>query len=493
MPDALREPMLTRRQFTASAASIVVSAGLAGAATRPRYTKKLGAATEPGPGKTVAIGLRAAERSIALPCFGGRALPLWTFSDGEWPPLIRLNLGDRLEATLENHLPRAEESTSIHWHGIRLPNDQDGVPFLVQPPVQPGESFRYGFTPPDAGTFFFHTHCNTVEQLGRGLEGILIIDGDTTEPYDADTVLLMRDWHIDLERGRFNSFYTLRGAARAGTYAPLRSVNGAVNPEIVLPAAGDCRVRLINTDTTRVMQIHVERAEAAIIAIDGMAVQPFPLASWSMGPGMRLDIVLRAPPEGAIARLIDQSPPGRVELARFVGKGSARRMTAFDPAPLRASRIAEPVINGAERLSFVFQSTESGKFIADTSDAQGPAVGALCLSQKLFWTINERAWPDRDHARLPQPLALLQRGRSYVFSLRNDSAFAHPIHIHGHTFKLLRSSKQKGPQHHTDTLLLLPNEQAEVAFVADNPGDWMFHCHIIEHQESGMMGYVRVS
>jgi FtsP/CotA-like multicopper oxidase with cupredoxin domain len=485
--------MLTRRRFVASAATVVVGAELRGAEAQSRYSRKPGAAAAPGPGKTLAVRLTAAERSVALPCFGGRALPLWTFTDGEWPPLIRLDLGDRLEATLENRLPRAQESTSIHWHGIRLPNDQDGVPFLVQPPVQTGEVFRYGFTPPDPGTFFFHTHCNTVEQLGRGLEGILIIDGDTTEPYDADRVLLLRDWQVDVESARFNPFYTLRGAARAGTYAPVRSVNGAVNPEIALPASGDCRLRLINTDTTRVMQIGVEGAEAAIVAVDGVAVPPLPLVSWSLGPAMRLDIVLRAPADGGIARLVDRSPPGRVELAHAVGKGAARRTAAFDPAPLRASRLAQPDMKAAERMSFIFQASESGKFVAEADDAQGTAVGALCLSQKLFWSINGRAWPDRDHARLPPPLAVLKRGRTYVFSLRNDSAFAHPIHIHGHTFKLLRSSKQKQPQHHADTLLLLPQEQAEVAFVADNPGDWMFHCHIIEHQESGMMGYLRVS
>jgi FtsP/CotA-like multicopper oxidase with cupredoxin domain len=88
---------------------------------------------------------------------------------------------------------------------------------------------------------------------------------------------------------------------------------------------------------------------------------------------------------------------------------------------------------------------------------------------------------------------VLNRGRSYIFELENKSPFSHPVHIHGHTFKLLRASKQRLPAHHTDTVLLLPEEQAEVAFVADNPGDWMFHCHVIEHQESGMMGYFRVA
>jgi FtsP/CotA-like multicopper oxidase with cupredoxin domain len=77
--------------------------------------------------------------------------------------------------------------------------------------------------------------------------------------------------------------------------------------------------------------------------------------------------------------------------------------------------------------------------------------------------------------------------------LKNETPLAHPIHIHGHAFELLGSTKLERPPHHTDTLLLLPEEQAEVAFVADNPGDWMFHCHVIEHQESGMTGYLKVA
>lgn len=287
--------------------------------------------------------------------------------------------GDRLEATLENRLPRPDEITSIHWHGIRLPNDQDGVPYLVQAPVRPGETFRYSFIPPDTGTFFFHTHCNTVEQLGRGPVGILVIDGDTTEPYDADQVLVIRDWRVDPAVGEFTPFFTLRGAGRAGTFGPLR-----------------------------------------------------------------------------------------------------------------AGRIAESDLKSATRLSFAFHSSDAGRLIAIPDDGAAGPLGELCRSSRTFWTINDRAWPDRDHSRLPPPLAVLQRGRSYVFALKNSSEFSHPIHIHGHTFKLIRSNKQNRPTHYTDTLLLLPEERAEVAFVADNPGDWMFHCHIIEHQETGMMGYVRV-
>jgi len=485
--------MLTRRQFIAGAVSVGAAAALGRASARGAYTRGVGPSVAPGAGKTVNARLVAAERPVALPCFGGRPLPMWTFAEGAWPPVLRLDLGDRLETVLENRLPRAGESTSIHWHGIRLPNDQDGVPYLIQPPVRPGENFHYAFAPPDAGTYFFHTHCNTVEQLGRGLEGVLIVDGDVTEPYDADRVLLLRDWRIDPDSGQFGAFYTLRGAGRAGTYGSVRSVNGAINPEVALPAAGDCRLRIINTDPTRVMEIRIEGCEAAIIAVDGIAIPPFPLSSWSMGPAMRIDLVVRAPSPGKTARLVDVSPPGRVELAHFSGQGEPRRKTPFDPAPLRAGRIPEPDLKSAKRLSFSFQSTQTGRFVAAASDGNGPPLGEICLSHKIFWTINGQAWPDRDHARLPAPLALLRTGESYIFTLKNETPFAHPIHIHGHSFKFLRANKQNRPQHHTDTLLLYPEEQAQVAFVADNPGNWMFHCHIIEHQESGMMGYLRVA
>jgi FtsP/CotA-like multicopper oxidase with cupredoxin domain len=485
--------MLTRRQFLAAAAGTTAAVAGAGANEPPVYSRKLGPILSLDGSKTVAVQLAAAERTVALPCFGGRSLPLWTFADGAWPPAIRLDLGDWLEVTLENQLPMPDQSTSIHWHGIRLPNDQDGVPYLVQSPVRPSESFRYRFRPPDAGTYFFHTHCNTVEQLGRGLEGVLIIDGDTTHPYDADKVLLLRDWMVDLDIGEFTPFYTLRGAGRAGTYGPLRSVNGAVNPEILLPSAGDCRVRLINSDPTRVMQIGVEGAETAIIAIDGIAIEPIPLSVPLIGPAMRFDLALRAPEEGRTARLIDRSEDTPVELARFVGYGSPRRTGTFDPAPLRACRIPQPDLNKAERLRFVFDASEEAQVIAASLD--GPtfaAVGALCLSERIFWTINGSPWPDRKHNQLPPPLAVLKRGQSYIFELENKSAFTHPIHIHGHTFSVLRSSKQHLPPHHSDTVLLLPKERVEVAFVADNPGAWMLHCHVIEHQESGMMGYFRV-
>ncbi|HKT16551.1 MAG TPA: multicopper oxidase family protein [Stellaceae bacterium] len=493
--------MLTRRR-------VLIGAGIAGGVAVLAYslwprpfapTRALGPPPSFGAGKTVSVRFPAAERLTALPCFGDRKLPIWTFAEGPWPPIVRLDLGDRLEATLENHLTRTGESTTIHWHGIRLPNDQDGVAYITQPPVDPGGTFRYAFTPPDTGTYFFHPHCDTVEQLGRGLVGILIVDGDTTEDYDADTLLVLRDWLVQPGATEFDPFFTLIGAGRAGTYGPLRSTNGASDPAISLPASGDCRLRLVNVDATRIMQIGIEGAEAAIIAIDGHAVTPFALATWPLGPAMRVDLVIRTPRDAGVVRLIDNSEQPRVELARFTATGTPLRKTAFDPAALRISTVPRPNLENATRLTFELDMTSAGKALAASPPFPGVDVGALCLSRASFWTINGRIWPEATKGATPSggvpiaPLAVLERHRSYVFEFTNTTPFNHPIHLHGFAFTVLSASKFARPVHIADTVLLLPQERVEFAFVADNPGDWMLHCHVIEHQESGMMGYIRVA
>ena len=484
--------MLTRRHFIAGTACLVAGAGVAGATRVAALARTLPPPLPPGAGSTVSARFVAAERQVDLPCFDGRAMPMWTFSDGEWPPVLRIRLGDRLDVVVENDLPRDDEQISIHWHGIRLPNDQDGVPYLVQPPIEPGGRYRYRFAPPDTGTFWFHTHCDTAEQLGRGLVGILIVDGDTTEPYAADVVVQLRDWPIDLEKGTFRGFYTRRGASKAGTYGDIRSANGAAEAEIGLPAASDCRLRLVNTDRTRIIEIAVDGTDAAVVAIDGIGLTPFALDGWYLPPAGRLDIVVRAPAAGGVARLVDRGLDPAVPLARLVGQGPAGPGGGFDPRPLRAGRIPEPVLDAAERRVFTFARADAAAPAAVDDPTGGLLIGSLCLSADSLWSINGAGWPGRDHSEIPPPLAILERGRSYVFELKNASRIMHPIHIHGHSFKVLRSNQRNLPVHHADTVLLLPDETVEVALVADNPGKWMFHCHVIEHQEAGMMGYVEV-
>lgn len=436
----------------------------------------------------VSVNLHAKVRSATL--FGSQELPLWTYHD-DILPIIKVPKGGQLKARFRNDLP---EHSSVHWHGIRLPNDMDGVPYVTQTPVYPGEEYTYDFTCPDTGLFPFHSHCNTAEQLGRGLAGALIVTGDETKPYDADLLCVIKDWRLD-ENQNFLDFTDDKSAARGGTFGRLRSVNYKAVPTLSAPAGGDVRLRLMSIDNSRVNQIGLEGAEAAVIATDGQGVSPFPFTTWRLGSAMRLDLCLRMPASGKDVKIYDYFAPEPVLLATIRSTGATLNLGKFDPAPLYAPDIAMPDLRNAERKKIDFSSTAlpTPNLIELPNGKTLNLADEICLSDKTFWAINKTTWPEDGHQTLPAPILNLTKGRTYIFELRNLTPHMHPIHIHGHTFLYLKSNKRSLPQHYTDTVLLKPKERIEVAFKADNPGDWMFHCHIIEHAETGMMSILRVA
>jgi len=439
-------------------------------------------------GRTVEVALEPGVRRRTLPAFGGRQLDMWTYGEA-WPFVVRARAGDRLKATVNNRLG---QHTAIHWHGIRIVNGMDGVSYLTQLPIQPGASFTYDFLLPDAGTFFFHDHCDTVTSFGHGLIGVLIVEGDETKPYDADIVLAAKDWRIGPD-GAFLPFTSNEGASKGGTFGTVRTTNGALSPEIEVPASADVRVRVLNVDPSRVMEIGVEGGEAAVIAVDGHAVPPFPLEGWRMGPAMRVDLAVRTAADGGTVSVLDAYSAETVALAQLKSTGAAKRKGAFDPAPLRRPIFPEPELANAEARSFVFSATAVNEEIPLPSGEVVRFADSLCLTDATFWAINKASWPMKDMKRLPPPLAVLERGKTYRLTLQNVTPVIHTIHVHGLVMKVLGSSKRARPEHWADTVLLTPKERLEVALVADNPGDWMFHCHILEHQETGMMGLIRIA
>ena len=317
------------------------------------------------------FSLTAQERAMTL---GGGAAPtpLWLYGDAPFP-VYRLRLGESLDATLTNRL---SEHTSIHWHGVRGPNAMDGVPYVTQLPVQPGESFAYRFTPPDAGTYFFHPHCDTAAQLGRGLAGILIVEDESAANFDDDVVCVLKDWRLAKD-GTFLPFITTEGAGRGGTYGTLRTVNGLVAPEIAVPAGADIRLRLLNVDSTRVGDIGVEGADGHIIAIDGNPIAPFALETWRLGPAMRVDLSLRTPQAGGRIALVDYFAAEPVTLATLVAQGAPKRNAAFIPAALPAPKRAEPDLEHAERHELKLSAS------AVATDYTGPAELVLPDGRKI--------------------------------------------------------------------------------------------------------------
>jgi len=436
------------------------------------------------------ITLTAQERPVRLP--GASApTPLWLYGE-ELLPVYRIRLGETIDATLVNRL---KEHTSVHWHGVRGPNAMDGVPYVTQMPVQPGESFAYRLTPPDPGTFFFHPHCNTAEQLGRGLSGVLIVE-DADDRFDDDIICVLKDWRID-KNGGFLPFITAEGAGRGGTFGTLRTVNGQASPEIAVPPNANIRLRLLNLDSTRVSDVGVQGADARVIAVDGNAFDGFVLDTWRLGPAMRVDLALRTPAEGGKITLLDYFAQEPVTLATLVADRAASPR-ARGTAALAPSRVSNPDVAHAESHELKLSASATPSDYPDLPPIVLPdghkidVLDSLCSTTRTLWAIDGMPWPQTGHEHLPPPLMTLARGTTVRLQLTNTTPHMHPMHVHGHTFKVLSASKLKRPEHWADTVLVLPEERVEIAFVADNPGNWMIHCHIIEHQDTGMMGWFRV-
>lgn len=422
----------------------------------------------------------AARRTEAMLTEHGPTKGAMTYGDGEVPPVLRLRRGDPFALRLDNRL---DEPTTIHWHGLRIDNRMDGVPFLTQPYVYGGDGFDYAFTPPDAGTYWYHPHCNTLTQMGRGLAGVLVVEDPADPAFDAEIVLNLRDWRLGGD-GQFIAQFRPRDAARAGTFGTVRTANWRQSPQYDAPAGGLVRLRLAATDVTRILALSVEGAEATVIARDGNpAEERFALDHLMIGPGQRLDLALRMPDaEGAVAVLRDLRGTKPAALAGFRAVGASLKRDVRDLPALAANPLPEPDLSAATQIPFILSA----------SAEERPKDGICGSLGYNFWAINKVPWAD-DSGDPTAPLAEMKAGRTYIFNVENPTPQLHPLHLHGLVFRPMNSNKQAIRPHFSDTYLIQPDEKVQFALVADNPGDWVFHCHIIEHQKTGMTSYVRVT
>jgi len=418
----------------------------------------------------------------------GTTTQAFTFNGGIPSPTLRVKQGKTVRIAVVNRL---NQPTTIHWHGIRIDNAMDGVPGLTQPPIQPGETFIYEFEVPDAGTFWYHPHFNSLEQLSKGLVGALIVEEKELPAFDAEVVLGLKDWLLN-DDGSYKPFTTPRNAARMGTLGNVKAVNGKQKPVYEIPAGGAVRVRLLNMDNTRVYTISLkdQLPDARVISSDGMPfVEPQPLDGYAIGAGMRIDLGLIAP-EKVGEEIVIYDRKGRfhfeicrlrtVENSKAIAKAKAKAIPV-----LPANPIPEPDLENAEKLKFVFEWEGA----LSPTDASGK-------TDHVFWTINRRAWEGHHHGDsghdMPAPLATLEKDKSYIIELRNSTPHHHPIHMHGEIFTVLESNKKNIVPHQADTVLLGKDEVVQIALKATNPGKWMFHCHVIEHMKTGLMGYIEI-
>jgi FtsP/CotA-like multicopper oxidase with cupredoxin domain len=403
----------------------------------------------------------------------GRRLDVWAY-DGQVPgPVLRVRLGERVRVELANDLP---QPTTIHWHGVRVPNAMDGVPGVTQPLIAPGERFVYRFTPKDAGTFWFHPHHHGSEQLERGLYGVLIVDDAKPLPWSRDVVWVIDDWLLGADGAIDPRFNTPHDLAHDGRWGNVTTVNGRRDETLTVRAGERIRLRLVNTANGRVFAPDFSSLDACVIAVDGLYTrEPLDPRGFELAPGNRidLDVTIRAADRGRSIAIVD----------RFTR----------NPIPLATIRVLDEVVRTPR-----FAAPSNPRVPHWTSATTAPVDVEYRLNARrggeygIEWTINDRAFAG--HGQSPAgPFEQLEAGRWHRIRFVNESFRLHPMHVHGQFFKVIaRGGAPVDEPFFRDTVLLKAKETIDVGMVPLERGPWMLHCHIQEHAEAGMMTVVEV-
>jgi FtsP/CotA-like multicopper oxidase with cupredoxin domain len=432
-----------------------------------------------GPAKASLVGPPHAETAV------------WSYNGRVPGPEIRARQGSRLRIVVENRLA---EDTTVHWHGLRVPNAMDGVPHLTQRPIGPGESFTYEFDLPDAGTYWYHPHQRSFEQVGRGLYGPLIVEEQAPLPVDREMVWVLDDWRLLPDAQISDDFGNFGDISHNGRVGNTVTVNGRIAETVAVRSGERLRLRLINAANARIFGLEFAGHRPRVISYDGQPVTPHEPEDGRvvLGPAMRADLLLD----------LTGQPGERFTITDSFYRDLAYRLLdlAYEDAPKRprppgelpplaANTLPEPDLADAERHEVTFGGGMMGGMMQAMMGGRRVDMREM-MHNGMAWTINGIAAT----GHVMDPLLTLQRGRTYRLALDNQTAWHHPIHLHGHSFRVL--ARNGAPTHRRewqDTVLMAPRERIDIAFVADNPGDWMFHCHILEHQAGGMMGVIRVA
>lgn len=421
---------------------------------------------------------------------------VWTYGGSVPGTAIQVTEGDHVRVKLVNRL---SAPVSIHWHGYPVPAAMDGVPGISQDPIAPGQSFTYDFVAKVPGTYWYHSHVDSSNQVDRGLYGaFIVLPKQETEKVDREYTLLLDEWsamtggqgmsgsmpmdhgNMPMDHGGMRhdnmpmdhdqmmkimyNIYTVNG--RSGSQiAPLN-----VNP------GERVRLRFINAGYMTHL-VHLQGQPFRVTATDGRPVNPAPEVTdrvLAIGAGERYDVVFTAGSHSFAIDLHDGTPASRsvVIPVRVTGDGSSG-----SPAP---DGKAVPV------LDLATYPKGSGVQDAGTWDASYVwHLNSTFVNGEQVYTINGKTWPNTD----PIPV---KTGERVKVTLINDGTSDHPMHLHGHVFRVLSRNgvPLQGTDLEKDTLLVRPGETYEIGFVADNPGVWMFHCHDLHHAAAGMMSDV---
>lgn len=434
----------------------------------------------------------------------------WTYNGTVPGPQLRVKQGETISVTLKNELP---EPVTIHWHGLPVPNNMDGIPGVTQNAVKPNESFTYRFTADVAGTYWYHSHQNSSKQVDKGLYGSLVVEPKTSAPVDKDFTLVLDEWMQDDSMAEMHGGSGAMAGMNHGTtpaspgtsagsghdmpdmngmsdakMMPLMytifSVNGKTGSAIAplrVKEGEKVRIRLINAGYLS-HKLNLQGHAFKIVSTDGQPLHNPPLVKdqlLNIAPGERYDLEFVANQPGAWLLEEKSSNPGAKSLAVpivYEGQEHAQRQAeSANPLPVVDITTYGEAAKSSFSLDQAYDVTYRMDLNTDTRDGQ------------MAFTINGQTFPN-------VPPLDVQKGDLIKVTLVNNSPEdVHPMHLHGHFFQVLSKNGKpiSGSPLRKDTLNVQPGESYVVAFAADNPGEWMFHCHDLGHAAKGMVSEVK--
>lgn len=414
----------------------------------------------------VEVTLRAQETSVSLS--EELDADMYTYNGHLPGPIIQAKVGDRVIVHFENELP---EATTVHWHGLRISDEMDGSP-RIQDPVEAGESFEYDFVVPEAGSYWYHPHVRTNEQIEKGLYGLLVVHGEDDPEYDAERYLTIDDILID-QNGELPGFLERRPEFMHGRTGNALLTSGSLNVAEFEAEQGDVeRWRLVNPANARTMSLSIEGASWRVIGTDGgLLEQPYETDRLTLPVGQRFDVEVTYEDEGTATLfthvLVRDENNEVVEDAFELAEAS---ISSSDKNPRQiewpdVQTIDQRQVDDEQVIEFDVRQTVSGA---------------------TEWTLN-------GEANAQDPLFTFTEGDTVRIRLKNNAGPEHPFHLHGQFFTVVDDGRDWTDQPGLkDTVLVPGQEEVEIIAYLDNPGRWMAHCHILEHAELGMMSEIVV-
>lgn len=462
---------INRREFVAAAGMALAGHGLH--ALSPQKGKSAAPAAKPDH----ALRIEPCTLEIAP----GVSVQTLAFNGQVPGPLLRLREGIPVTIDVTN---AASNPDITHWHGLAIDSMNDGAMEEGSPMIAPGTTHRYKFTPKPAGTRWYHTHAGAYGNLAMGTYtgqfGFLLIDGgEQPARYDQEVNLAIHHWEpgfvpmVETMRAESANAPLTSGSDVGYKYATINAHMMGAGEPIRVKQGEKVLMRLLNASATENVLLALPGHKFTVIAMDGNAVpNPKSVEVLSLAVAERVDAIVEMTTPGVwvLGSTLEKSRKmGLGIVVEYAGQKGAPQWKDPAPAQWDYSQFAHDAVAAAPDETFELTFRDIG-----------PQKG----SQFDTWTINNKSFPEIE------PL-IVHAGRRYRLVFRNGSGDQHPIHLHRHTFEITSIGDKQMSGLRKDVVNVMPLDTVEVDFVADNPGDTLWHCHQQLHMDYGFMQLIK--